>query len=81
MASLKSFLLPRPPQAPAPLASPLQGERGGSQTAWEAWTEFKIRQLEARQAWLQKILFLIVLALLAERFGLEKVEAWLALFR
>jgi hypothetical protein len=48
-------------------------------TKEEGWTEFKIRQIEARQQWLQRLLFLIVVSLLAETLGSENVKKLLAL--
>jgi hypothetical protein len=68
IASLKKFLPPpqevEPPKAATPEA---------------AWLEFKIRQLESRQQWLQRLLFLIVVSLLVETLGAENVKKLLAL--
>jgi hypothetical protein len=68
IASLKKFLPPPSGVEPPKTAAKEEG-----------WTEFKIRQLEARQQWLQRLLFLIVVTLLAETLGTENVKKLLAL--
>ena len=68
IASLKKFLPP---------AAGVEPPRAAAKE--EDWTEFKIRQLEARQQWLQRLLFLIVVTLLAETLGAENVKKLLAL--
>jgi hypothetical protein len=67
IASLKKFL-PPPAEVEPPKAVAKE----------EVWTEFKIRQLETRQQWLQRLLFLIVVTLLAETLGTENVKKLLA---
>jgi hypothetical protein len=67
VAGLRMFLPPREPAPPV------------TDTADQAWTEFKIRQLEARQAWLLRVVYLVVLAVLVDHLGLETVSAVLKL--
>lgn len=67
ISSLKKFLPP-----PEPVAPPADLDA-------EAWLEFRVRQLEARQQWFQRMLFLVVLAILVETLGVEKVKEILAL--
>ena len=68
ITSLKKFLPP-----------PSETEPPKETAKEEGWTEFKIRQIEARQQWLQRLLLLIVVTLLAETLGAENVKKLLAL--
>ena len=59
--ALRQFL---PPRASQSAPSPPEPE-----TSAEAWLQFKIRQLEARQQWFMRLLWLVVVGLMARLFG------------
>jgi len=59
--SLRQFLPPREGQSVSPAPEP--------ETASEAWVQFKIRQLEVRQQWFLRLLWLVVAGLAVRLFG------------
>jgi len=59
--ALRQFLPPRVCESAPPAPEP--------ETSAEAWLQFKIRQLEARQQWFLRLLWLIVVGLVVRLFG------------
>ena len=72
--ALRQFLPPRVGQSAPPAPEP--------ETSAEAWLQYKIRQLEARQQWFLRLLWLVVIGLVVRLFGgdLGDVTKLLALF-
>jgi len=61
--ALRQFLPPRVGQAAPPAPEP--------DTPSAVWLQFKIRQLEARQQWFLRLLWLVVAGLVVRLFGGE----------